>query len=108
MGNPLSPLLADIVMEDLETECLKKLGFKPQCYYRYVDDTFLVIPAEKLDRVLKVFNKYHYRLQFTHEVECDNSMNFLDMTAIRNDTDHIITNWYRKKIYSGRYLNFFF
>lgn len=27
MGSPLSPVLADLVMEDLESECIKKLSF---------------------------------------------------------------------------------
>ena len=29
MGKPISPILSDIVMDDLETECIKKSNFKP-------------------------------------------------------------------------------
>ncbi|XP_046737536.1 uncharacterized protein LOC124406224 [Diprion similis] len=35
MGSPLSPILADIVMDDLESCCIKKLPFTLPFYYRY-------------------------------------------------------------------------
>jgi len=38
MGSPLSPVLADLVLEDLEVDCLKKLPFEVSVFYRYVDD----------------------------------------------------------------------
>lgn len=43
MGSPLSPILADIVMDDLETQCLSSLSFKVLTYYRYVD-VFAIVP----------------------------------------------------------------
>jgi len=49
MDSPLSPILADIVMEDFETLSLQKLDFVVHTYYRYVDDIFMIIPATKLD-----------------------------------------------------------
>jgi len=33
----------------LEINCLKKLDFKINNYYRYVDDIFLIIPRNKVD-----------------------------------------------------------
>ena len=43
-GSPISPLFANIVMEDLESEYLSVLQPKHNCipksYFRYVDDTF--------------------------------------------------------------------
>ncbi|XP_011858524.1 PREDICTED: uncharacterized protein LOC105556066, partial [Vollenhovia emeryi] len=48
MGSPLSPILANIVMEDLETNCLAKLAFEVPCFYRYVDDIFTILPRDKL------------------------------------------------------------
>ena len=54
MGNPLSPILSDIVMEDLEIECIKKLNVKPLFYYRYVDDILLCVPSNSIDHTLKL------------------------------------------------------
>jgi len=56
MSSPLSPILADVVMKDLETQSLQKLDFEVHTYYRYVDDIFMIIPKTKLDMVLKIFN----------------------------------------------------
>ena len=35
MDNPISPILSDIVMENLETECIKKLSVKPITEQKY-------------------------------------------------------------------------
>lgn len=78
MGSPLSPILADIVMEDLETQCLEQLDFSSSLYFRYVDDILMIIPKDKIDAILHIFNNYHDRLKFTHEVEIDNRINFLN------------------------------
>ena len=53
MGSPISPILAHLVLQDLEEEVLKKLSFNIQAYYRYVDDTFLIIPRNKIKEILK-------------------------------------------------------
>ena len=105
MGSPCSPRLANLVMTDLEETCLNKLTFKPLLFYRYVDDIFTIIPKEKIDETLLVFNSYHPRLKFTHELESQNSINFLEVKIIR-ENNKLITDWYQKATYSGRILNF--
>ena len=73
MGSPISPLFADLVMEDLEIECTKKLKSEYNCeflfYRRYVDDTIMCVKNEQIRTVLKVFNDYNNNLKFTYEVE---------------------------------------
>src|SRR5580765_2337938 len=105
MGSPLSPILVDIVMDDLEIQCLNTLSFKVPVYCRYVDDVFTIIPRKKLDEVLTTFNNYHQWLKFTHEFEVNSSINFLNTTVIRSE-NKLITNWCRKPTWSGRYINF--
>ena len=41
MGSPASPQFADMVMTDLDEDCLTKLDFTPTFYFRSVDDTIL-------------------------------------------------------------------
>ncbi|XP_071577748.1 uncharacterized protein [Temnothorax nylanderi] len=106
MGSPFSPKASDIVMEDLESECLGALDFEILLFRRYVDDIFAIIPRHKLNDILDVFNSYHPRLKFTFELENNNSLPFLDTTVIRVG-NRLITNWYRKPTFSGRYTNFF-
>jgi len=65
-------------MQDLETECLKKIGVQLTFYYRYVND-ILATPSDKIDLILKTFNDYHDRLKFTLERENNRSLSFLDL-----------------------------
>jgi len=67
----------------------------------------MIIPRAKLDLVLMNFNNYHPRLKFTSELECDNLLNFLNTSVIRTVKGKLITNWYRKPTFSGRYINFY-
>ena len=83
MGSPISGLFADILMEDLESDCLKKLYFSPMFYFRNVDDILTFIPFDKIDEILTIFNSYDVRLQFTHEIESENRINFLELLIIR-------------------------
>ena len=106
MGSPLSPILADLVMQDLECKAIKNLTFHLPLYYRYVDDIILAAPVNSLPSVLDTFNSMHDRLQFTIEIENENRISFLDVTLIKWN-DRIIFDQYRKPTFSGRYLNFF-
>ena len=107
MGNPISPILSDIVMEDLETECIKKLSIKPTFYFRYVDDIILCIGSNSTNHILNTFNEYDKNLQFTVELSQNkNTISFLDLKIIIDNQRYLITNWYQKPTFSGRYLNY--
>lgn len=67
MGSPVSPIFADLVMEDLEINCLNSLSSSPLIYCRYVDDIFAIVLEDKIDEILMEFNNYHPRLKFTHD-----------------------------------------
>jgi len=41
MGSPLSPIISDLVMRNLEDNVLNSLNIQPILYYRYVDDIIL-------------------------------------------------------------------
>jgi len=106
MGSPLSPIVADLVMRDLEELILNSLDIRPTLYYRYVDDIILSAPKDEIQSILDKFNSYHHRLKFTLETEVNHCLNFLDITLIRKDTK-IITDWFHKSTFSSRYLSFF-
>ncbi|XP_065083289.1 uncharacterized protein LOC135705469 [Ochlerotatus camptorhynchus] len=56
--------------------------------------------------ILNVFNSYDVHIQFTHELEVNNKLPFLDMLLVRQDNQRIKTEWYMKPIASGRFLDF--
>ena len=107
IGSVISPMLAEIVMEDLERTVFERLGFFVPFYFRYVDNTLLCVPLDKLQTVTDAFNGYHPRIQFTHEMERNNRISFLDLEIIKLDNGKIVSNWYRKSTYSCRLFNKF-
>lgn len=106
MGATISPIIAQYVMDDLLDDCIARLPFHLPYLKKYVDDTNTAVPEGKEDDVLAIFNSYNEHLQFTIEKENDNAVPFLDVLVIR-ENNILVTDWYRKKTSSGRYINFF-
>ena len=107
MGSPLSPVLADLVMEVLLDTVISNLNYTAVTIRKYVDDLFLIVPGESIEQILDCFNKYHSSIQFTCEKEKNGRLPYLDMTLVRQPDNNIRTEWYIKPIASGRVLNFF-
>ena len=61
MGSPLSPVIANFFMEDLEKSAIAQAPHKPMCWFRYVDDTFVIWPhgKQKLEEFLNHLNGIH-------------------------------------------------
>lgn len=93
---------SDMVLEDLKLEIIPKLPFELPYYVRFVDDIKTAIPDDGENVILKLFNSYHKRLQFTIEIENDNKLNFLDMTVTRKEDGTLNTIWYQKEIASTK------
>jgi len=107
MGSPLSTMVADLILQKLESSILNELPFKPTFYYRYVDDIALAIPRSQLNNLLNKFNSFHHRLKFTMEMVCDGDrLDFLDISIIRQGNT-LIFDWFRKPTFSGRFLNYY-
>jgi len=104
MGSPLSPIVADLVLQKLESFTIDFLRVKPSFYYRYVEDIVLAAPIPSLQDLLCAFNSFHPRLSFTMEIG-GNNLDFLDLTLIKIN-GRLISNWYEKPTFSGRFLNF--
>ena len=107
MGSPISSTLTNFVIQDLETDIFKRIDSDIPVYFRYVDDSLLLIPRDKIHYILTMFNSYHKRLQFTYELENNDCLNFLNILVIKNSDGSISTNWFRKESFSGRFLNYF-
>jgi len=105
MGSPLSPVIADIVLQDLENGMIETLPFRLPFFFRYVDDIVTAVPVSMQDTILANFNSVHPRLMFTMEKSSNNTLNFLDVTII-NNKGRIEFDWYHKPTFSGRYLNY--
>lgn len=107
MGSPLSPTIANLVLERLEEDVLKTCDFPVLLYKRYVDDIFCVIPKDSTNSIITKFNNWHNDIQFTIEIEKNNMLAFLDMKIERPEKGgKLILHWYTKPTWSGRYMHF--
>ena len=67
MGSPLAPVLANIVMTELEKTVVQKLTASGMIkfYCRYVDDTLLLVKPADIPHIHNLFNKFDKNLRFT-------------------------------------------
>ena len=67
MGASLGPVLANIIMTEMERVVVDQLiqTGKIKFYARYVDDTLLLVKPEDIESILQQFNKFHKNIEFT-------------------------------------------
>ena len=108
MGSPLGPTLANLFLAYHEENWLNDcpIQFKPTYYRRYVDDIFLMFQERShVKKFLRYMNSRHTNMNFTVEEEVDNSLPFLDIKITR-EGGKLTTSIYRKKTFSGVYVNY--
>ena len=59
MGSPLSPILGDVIIQDLECNIFNTIITHIPFYYRYVDDIVFATPNNLINIILCSFNSYH-------------------------------------------------
>ncbi|XP_075163288.1 uncharacterized protein LOC142235921 [Haematobia irritans] len=105
MGSPISPIVADIIMEELLDDAMNKLSKKPKFLTKYVDDIFCIIDKDEIDNTLTTLNAFNRQLQFTMECENEGKLPYLD-TVVQRHNNQLRLNWYQKNTASGRLINF--
>ena len=88
MGSPLSPILAEIYMNNFENEILNNSKYKNniKIWKRYVDDILLIWSGtdRQLDKLLIDINKVNEDIKFTIE-KGNKQINYLDLDIKIND-----------------------
>ena len=103
MGSPLGPTLANIFVGYLEKH-LFSTNTSPNVYLRYVDDTFVMFDRQSdIVDFHKVLNNLHPCLEFTCELEKNNTLPFLDVLVERTN-DEFVTSVFRKPTFTGQYV----
>ena len=88
MGNPLSPVLANLFLEYVESELIPLYsGSKPIFYVRYVDDVLAIVDSNfSLDPFLNYMNSLFPTLKFTYEWDSPDSIPFLDVLILKRSS----------------------
>ena len=106
MGSPVSTVVANLVMEDVEKRARSTFHSPPKLWKRYVDNTFVIIHKNSVEDFLYHLNTIENSIKFTIKKEADYTLPFLDTLVRRNEHGDFSTSVYRKPTYSNRYLNF--
>jgi len=97
MGRRYAPHYADIYMAEFERQALAKCKHKPDCYYRYLDDIFIIWShgSDSFNDFLSIFNSHRPSIKFKAEIN-PNSINFLDTTLFRSKDNRLEAKVYFK------------
>ena len=106
MDTPLSPVIANFYMEEFEKNAIETATHKPACWYRYVDDTFVIWPHghKRLMEFLEHLNGIIKNIQFTMETEAGH-LPFLDIDIYRKKDGSLGHKVYRKPTHKNLYLH---
>jgi hypothetical protein len=107
IASQLSPVIVNFFMEDFEKKPIEQAANKPICWFRYVDDTFVIWPhgQEKLTEFLQHLIVLHNSIHFTMETEEEGHLPFLDIDVYRKTDGSLGHKFYRKPTHTNLYLH---
>ena len=104
MGSPVSVVVAEIVMQNIEEQALSTYTKTLPLWLRYVDDTFTAVHKDEIDTFHEHLNRQNPHIQFTKEIEENGKIPFLDCLVSR-DENKLRTAIYRKPTHTDRLLD---
>ena len=99
MGSALSPMLANILVNNLEQKIVKNFEETGKIvhYTRYVDDSIIIIRKSSIRQFLKQINNFDEKLVFTlEEMNVERKLIYLDMLIFINEKHSLEFIKYRK------------
>ena len=104
MGSPVSVVVAEIVMQNIEGQTLATYTRTVPLWLRYVDDTFTAVYKDGIDDFHEHLNWQNADIQFTREIEENGKISFLDCLVTR-DNNKLKATIYRKPTHTDRLLD---
>ena len=107
MGSSLSGVLACIYLEFLESGSFKHIIPNTAHYFRYIDDILFIYPQDlDSNSITDKLNNVEPSLKFTHELEYNFTLPFLDILLIRN-INKLEFKVYRKTTCKNDHIHFY-
>ncbi|XP_027043162.1 uncharacterized protein LOC113671146 [Pocillopora damicornis] len=104
MESPVSVVVAEIVMQNIDERALATCRQTIPLWLRYVDDTFTAVHKDEIDAFHNHLNEKNTDIQSTREIEEDGKLPFLDCLVGRNNNE-LRTTVYRKPTHTDRLLD---
>jgi hypothetical protein len=102
MGSPIAPTVANIFLGYLEQQIMSTFAHPPRVWWRYVDDTFVIVQRDFRNTLLDFINSFCSEVSFTCETESSQrSLSFLDCLVTSTGAQFHMSV-FRKPTYSGR------
>ena len=96
MASPVSPIVANLFMEDFEQGALSSSPHPVKIWYRYVDYTLCIMDKDHVDDFTHHINSINDAIKFTTEPEVNNSIAMLDTKITRHPDGSMTCGVYRK------------
>ncbi len=106
MGSPVSAVIANSVMEDVEQRALASAPVRLSFWKRFVDDIISAVSRNDIDILLQHLNSIEPSIQFTVERETNGDLAFLDLNVHRTIEGKLETAVYRKPTHTDKYLSY--
>ena len=106
MGSPVSVVVAEIAMQNIEEQALATYRRTLPLWLRYVDDTFTAVHKDEIDDFHEHLKRQNADIQFTKEIEENGKIPFLDCLVTRNNNENKLSiTVYRKPTHTDRLLD---
>ena len=110
MGSPVSAVIAELVMEEIEEKALASAPVKPRWWRRYVDDSNACLKSESIRVFHSHLNSINPHIQFTIEMPTTvaegQTIAFLDTSTTVSASGQVEVGVYRKPTHTNKYLAF--
>ena len=104
MGSPVSVVVAEIGMQNIEEKALATYTRFIPLLLRFADDTFTAVHKDEIDDFHEHLNRQNADIQFTKEIEENGKIPFLDCLVTR-DNSRLRTTIYKKPTHTNRLLD---
>ena len=104
MGPPVSVVVAEIVMQNIEEQVPATYSETLPLWLRYVDDTITAVHENKIAEFHEHLNEQNTNIQFTKEIEENGKIPFL-ICLVTRENNTLRTTVYRKPTHTDRLLD---
>ena len=106
MGSPISPIVANLFMEDFEVKAINTAQCPPNMWKRHVGYTCMILDSARKEEFSKHMKSIDPHIQFTSEdAKPDGSIPFLDTIVMPQPDGSLKTTVYRKPTHTDIYLH---